>query len=392
MKRLQTQSILKYIFSASVLVLQAACMRTIIVYKPPVQIDPLPITTKPALEEAKADPLVEEQWNLNKVGADGNVITSPDFAGNYNVKVAVLSTGIDYNHEDLIGQVAINKKEITQKGLGDRIGIDRLDNDYDGLVDNIVGYDVVDGDGLAYDRHGAGTAVAGIIAAKQNNGKGIAGLMRNVTLYPVRYINENGQSSVASLVAALDIAVKYKPDVVYIQTTQVQMGGDRHDSVVASVEMSLLEKPFKALHKLKIPVIVGAGDDLGNFGGDEVGRMLKRYENVVVVTAADKNDAIPLMANIDFDGVKTMAPGEDILTTQPLNKYGVVHGTAYAAAHVAAAFALAKSQFGDKLNYEDYNPVLISAKGSDIINGMDRFSRGGNRLNIPKFLAALKSR
>lgn len=386
---------IKMLLAGGLIGLQMGCTQTVIVFKPSPILDPMPITDRPAQVEEKEDPLFNEQWNLAKVGVTKESLKSLDFLGNYNIRVGILSTGVDYNQDDLIGQIDINKKEITQINPADKPGVDRKDSDGDGKVDNVVGWDVVDGDGFAYDRHGAGTAVAGIIAARQNNGIGIAGIMKNVTIYPIRYIDDHGQSNINNLVAALEVASKQKLDVVFIQSTEIPAGGLEGDGGVVDVEVGMLDKWLTEFQKQKVPVIVGAGDDLGVFGDGAIHKTLAKYENVVVITASDKNDQLPLLANMNkgFDGViRTMAPGEDILSLKPLNKTGVVHGTAYAAAHVTAAYALAKAQFGDRLSYEDYNKVLIDAKGSDKLSGMDRFSRGGNRLNIQKFLAELRTR
>jgi subtilisin family serine protease len=353
--------------------------------------DPMPKQAEP-LGEFRKDPKVSEQWNLKKVGLDEATINSEEFQGNYNVKVALLSTGVDYNHEDLIGQIAVNEAEITEKFVGEGRKVNRKDDDENDLVDDVVGYDVVDGDGFAYDRHGAGTAAAGIIAARRGNGKGVVGLMGKVSIYPIRYINDNGQSNVGYLASALELVEKVKPDVVYIQSVELALGGLRYNEEVATVELDVLETRFKALKELAIPVIIGAGDALGNFGNERIHQMITRYDNVVVVTATDKEDQLPLLANSSFENVMTAAPGENVLTTKPFNKYGVVHGTAYAAAHVTAAYALAKSLYGAHLTYEEINPVLVSAEGSDVVPNMSRFSRGGNRLNISRFLSALASK
>ena len=95
------------------------------------------------------------------------------------------------------------------------------------------------------------------------------------------------------------------------------------------------------------------------------------------------------MAKYSFTAVHTSAPGENVLTTQPLNQYGKVSGTAFAAAHVTAAVALAKAKYAEKLSMQDLVATLISEKGGDYIQSLDRYSRGGNRLNVVKFLTAL---
>ncbi|MCB0390391.1 MAG: S8 family serine peptidase [Bdellovibrionales bacterium] len=373
--------------------LTMACTQTIIVYKPSKQIDPLPKVESEEDKDAKSkglDPMNEDQWALHKVGISKDVLNKDEnLKGNYNVKVAILSTGIDYNHKDLIGQVHVNKSEITQEGLADEKGYNQKDDDKNGLVDDIVGVDVVDNDGLAYDRHGAGTAVAGIIAAKTNNATGISGIMKEVTLYPVRYINDNGQTNLANLLNALDVVLKVKPDVVFVQQLQFQLGGRDKDPALIEAEISLMKKKLDKIKELKIPVIVGAGEDIESFGTSRLDQVIRSYDNVVVVTSTNESDNLSFLAKYSFTAVHTSAPGENVLTTQPLNQYGKVSGTAFAAAHVTAAVALAKAKYAEKLSMQDLVATLISEKGGDYIQSLDRYSRGGNRLNVVKFLTAL---
>ncbi|MCB0357007.1 MAG: S8 family serine peptidase [Bdellovibrionales bacterium] len=239
-----------------------ACTQTIIEYKPSKRIDPMPIIEEQKLvgQEEKIDPMNKEQWALSQVGISAeDLVKNEDLKGNYNVKVAILSTGIDYNHKDLRGQISINTEEITQEGIADEKGVNQKDDDNNKLVDDIVGVDVVDNDGLAYDRHGAGTAVAGIIAAKSNNSVGISGLMKEVTLYPVRYINENGQTNLANLLKALDVVILVKPDVVFIQQLQFKLGGRDTAPEQVQAEISLLRKKLDKIKEYKLPVVVGAG-------------------------------------------------------------------------------------------------------------------------------------
>lgn len=367
-----------------------ACTQTVILFKPKPNIDPMP-SRAACPEKDEDDPKAKDQWSLAKLGVTSEILKSPTTLGNANVRIAVLSTGVDYNHEDLCGQVAINKKEITQLAAGEREDVNQEDDDKDGLVDNIVGYDVVDGDGLAFDRHGAGTAVAGIIAANQRNGVGIAGLMKQVTLLPVRYIDNNGQTSVGTLAAALDVALKLKPHIVYLQSAQIQLGGyDQNPDLIAD-ELKILKGYFEKLKEARIPVVVGAGDDMAEFGSSEMDKMLSGYENVLVTTALDKEGRRTLLANSHNQNVLTAAPGEEILTLKPGNKYTTVSGTAYAAAHLTAAIGLARAQLADRLEIPKVINALVSAKGGDVDVGLERDTRGGTRLQIVKFLTELRS-
>lgn len=388
---MNTKQLLKTALLATVaILLQTACTQTIILFKPSPFLDPMPQTDSD--ETVGKDPLFKDQWNLAKIGLTEDKLGKDKFTGNYNVKVAILSTGIDYNHEDLKGQIFVNKDEITQNAIGDKPGVDREDSDKNGLIDDVVGYDVVDGDGFAYDRHGAGTAVAGIIAAKQNNSKGIAGMLKNVMLYPIRYINDNGQTSMAQMVAALDVVAIVKPDVAFVQNAQFRVGGYEQNPEVIAAELSMLKNSLTKLRDLKIPVVVGAGDDIGNFGDDQLEKVLRSFDNILIVASSTDKDKKALLSNQSMENVLTAAPGEEILSTKPLNKYDKVSGTAFAAAHVTAALAMARAVAGETLKYDQLTPILVSAAGSDQVEDLMTISRGGNRLNVVKFITELKVR
>lgn len=361
------------------------CTQTVILFKPSPILSPLPNLDCKS-ETMGQDPMLKDQWNLKQVGLvdDQGALQSSLAQGSKNVKIALLSTGVDYNHEDLCGQIAVDPTQLVKKAAGDKV-------EPKDLKTPVVGWNVVDSDGFAYDRHGAGTAVAGIIAAKQNNGKGIAGLMNNVSIYPVKYINDNGQTSVPWLVSGLMAALKARPHVIYLQSAQIQVGGQRRDADAAGAELSILKEALSQVQKAKIPIVVGAGDSMDVYGVAAVDKLFKSFDNIFVITSVNKESELSLMANIDSQDVLTAAPGEEVLTTKPGNKYETVNGTAFAAAHVAGALGLAKAELGDRMDYRKLQLTLISAKGSEPAQNLSRFTRGGNRLQIAKFLNEVKS-
>ena len=363
------------------------CTQYIILFKPPAQLDPLP--------KLKADKEVTPEdketlaWNMEKVGLDEKTLReNQGLKGNVNIKVAILSTGIDYNHEDLIGQVVVNRAEITE-AVDIKPSVNYKDDDDNGLVDDIVGYDVVDGDGLAYDRHGAGTAVAGIIAAKAN-GYGIRGIVDNVSLYPIRYINENGQSDIPKLVQALEVALKQKADVVFVQSLDLPMGGGMGAADVAGVESQMIAKVLGEFSKTETPIVVGAGESLQEFQETALGKVFSQYKNVIVVTSTDQDGKLGLLANRGNRSVEIAAPGDKVLSTAPDNKYETVRGTAYAAAHVVGALAIAKAQYGDSLKLSEHVlPAITSPKANTPNDYIEFAVKSGSILNVPKFLAAI---
>ena len=366
----------------------SGCESKTIVYKPSVELDPLPVGQSAEQVAPAGDPLRDEQWNLDAVGLDGAEALGQAAAGSPNVTVAILSTGIDYTHEDLVGRVLVNDSELEEPEPGSALRTDGEDDDNNGLVDDVVGYDIVSGDGFAFDRHGAGTAAAGIIAARRDNGKGIAGLMGDVRLYPVRYIDDNGLTSVVDLMAALEVVVKTKPDVIFLQSSQVALGGPYSEQALIDVELKALKEPMDKLASFDIPIVVNAGNNNSLFGERPLEAFLRGYRNVVIVTASDKDDTLAFPANRSPQYVTTAAPGTNIKTLKLQQQYGEVSSPAYAAAHVAAAFGLAIAQNG-KLPSEKLLNALLSNEGSDEVDALAFASLGRNRLNIAKFLQAV---
>lgn len=387
---MKLNSFLRLVPAAAALVAVAAattaCNRTEILFKPSAEMDPMPSAADDQPEGK--DPLQDKQWYLAKIGVDSTTLTSGVLTGNKNVRVAVLSTGIDYNHEDLVGRVAVNKAELSSNEPSAATLLNQKDDDNNGLVDDFVGYDVVSGDGLAFDRHGAGTAVAGLIAARQNNGKGISGLMSDVTLFPVRYIDDNGQTSVPSLLAALDVVAKARPSVVFLQSVSVRLGGRENTAEVAATELTAIGQRLDALRTLGIPVVVGAGSDNSIFGTKKIEALLKQYDNVVVVTSSNEKDQKVFLANYSPQYVATTGPGTAILTTAPSNGYAEVSSTSMAAAQVTAAFALATVKHGP-VPYKKLIAALTSDEGGDAVEDLAQLSIGRNRVNLPKFLGAV---
>jgi subtilisin family serine protease len=363
----------------------SGCTQTLILFKPSAVISPMP-NTDCKDDSSGADPMAKQQWSLKQLGvmSDDGTLATDMLQGNKNVKIALLSTGVDYNHEDLCGQIAVDTSQIVQKAAGEK----EAPKDKNSAV---VGWNVVDNDGFAYDRHGAGTAVAGIIAAKQNNGKGVAGLIANASIFPVKYINDNGQTSVPWLVSGLQAAMKANPHVIFLQTAAVQLGGNRHNPEVAKAETALLKSALDKVQKAKIPIVIGAGDSMDVFGVSGLDKLLASYDNIIVVTAIDKNSEVSVTANVDQNNVLTAAPGEGIMTTKPGNKYAEVNGSAYAAAHVTAALGLARANLGDRMDYRKMVNLLLSPKASDQVPSLGRLTRGSNRLQLAKFLGELKS-
>lgn len=359
-----------------------ACSQKVLVKAPKVNLDPLPLDA--AIDgEDRTDPFEGKQWNLAKVEAKS---TWRGAATSKAVVVMLAGTGIDYNHQDLRANVMVNTEEMRGKDpVSGKIG-NQVDDDGDGLVDNFVGWDFVDDDGLAYDQYGYDTYLAGIIGAVHNNGKGIKGILNGVSLYPVRYINNNGQSNVPTLVRMLNHIKVVKPHVVLLNLINLKFDSD---ATVKKVEIAALKK---ALTETKnYPIVIGAGNNGSPFGGEnEVRQTFAGFDHVFVVTSIDVNGKKPFLANFSSQYVHTSAPGEDVLTTAPGNSYAMVSSTNIAAAHVAAAIALGVNEMHGQMNYREFFKILMSDAGSSTAEEFERYSVGRNTLNLSRYLNELQ--
>lgn len=384
------------IYAIGCLLLLSSCgdMKTVVEY-PKVTIDP-PITKVEAKEGA--DPLVEQQWALKKVAAPE--AWAAGGVGVRRMRVAIISSGVDYNHEDLQANIAFNDAENTG---GDQLKpkpTDKKDSDGNGYVDDLVGWDTIDNDGFPFDLLGDGTAAAGVVGALHNNGVGVKGVLGEVSIVPVRYIDSAGGSSVDKLIEALRYvnSLKKKVDVVLLQVANVDFtenSGFNADEFFASEVVASLSQEqtlAKELSKLEaddIPVIANAGNRRTTVEESKgVLKALATKKNVILVTSVDDKDVKPEIANFSPKTVVTAAPGVNILSTAPGNQYSTeAKGSFIAAAHVAAAVTLAKTH-SNRIKTEDLRKLLL--KSGDDVPNLSSQVLGSNRLNVANLVTSVK--
>ena len=161
------------------------------------------LTTSWFSEAIPNDPEFARQWSLHNTGQLGTPadrdINAPEgwdiTTGSNSVVVAVIDSGIDYNHEDLAANVYTNPAECTPDGI---------DNDGNGYADDCHGIDAVNGDSDPLDDEGHGTMVSGVIGAVGNNGIGVAGVAWNVKLLPCKFTDTTGSGDTADAITCLD--------------------------------------------------------------------------------------------------------------------------------------------------------------------------------------------
>lgn len=351
-----------------ILLVASACSKKLVVAPSSILNPPRVSVEEP---NGQLDPLASEQWSIKKLELEQVWQT---YQSAKNIKLALIGTGVDYNHEDLNANIFRNRAEIP----------DGVDNDGNGYIDDINGWDVVNQNGMPYDKTGTGTAMAGVIGAIHKNGKGIRGICSSISIVPVKYVQSDGQSNVLRLVEALKYAEAINADVVLLHYALVQFSG------TIDFEKASLQKVLANLKAKDIPIIISAGNMGASLQQNRqpVLDVIAQFSNVLIVTSVDSNDRRPFIANYGMALVGTAAPGENVLSTLPNNRYGFESGTALAAAQVAGAVSLALANYSGRINSTKIIRTLVTT-GGDSLPEMQFETTGGNRLNISKFMTTV---
>jgi subtilisin family serine protease len=260
------------------------------------------------------DPRFSEQWGLSKIAALAawDVSTGAD-----TVTIAVIDSGIDFSHPDLASQVWVNPGEIAGNGL---------DDDNNGYIDDIRGWDFVNNDNNPTDDHGHGTQVAGIIAAATNNGVGIAGVCWQCKIMPVKVMNAGGIANYSDIAAAVLYAAQKGVKVI-----NLSLGGYSNSAALQSAIQTAVET-------YGVVVVAGAGND-----NIATPFYPAAYEQVLAVAATNTSDVKSAISNYG-SWVDIAAPGVAITTTFLGGDYGGVDGSSYATSFAAGAAGLLRSQ------------------------------------------------
>ncbi len=282
------------------------------------------------------DPLYPTQWGLDKIQAPSawDVTTGGSEVGNgQDVVVAVLDSGTATSHPDLKANLYVNPREVPGNGR---------DDDNNGLVDDVNGYDFIQDNGIPDDGNQHGTHVAGTIGAVGNNRTGVTGVNWRVKILSCRVGTSEGAIFTSSVISALDYVVGLKKAGVNIRVTNNSYGGYGFSQAEFDA--------FKRASNVGILNVCAAGNDAFNNDVAKAYPASFRIPGLISVAASDQNDQPADFSNVGVRSVALAAPGVDILSTLPADAnpngglYGTLSGTSMASPHVAGALALMLSQ------------------------------------------------
>lgn len=261
-------------------------------------------------------------WNPGKAGVDISAIEAWKITkGDRQIKIAVIDTGVDYNHEDLKNNIMINEAELN--------GTEGVDDDGNGYVDDVYGYDFANNDADPMDGHGHGTHCAGVIGAEHNS-TGIAGVMANVQILPVQFLSKSGGGTLEGALKAIDYATSRGVNVM----SNSWGGGGRSQALFEAIERA---------EKAGIVFVAAAGNERNDNDAKAVYPANYKVANVISVGAMDGKGKKASFSNYGKTTVHVFAPGVDIYSTVANNRYQKMSGTSMACPHVSGVVGLVMS-------------------------------------------------
>jgi thermitase len=318
------------------------------------------------------DPMFNEQWALNNQGQNGGKEKADIAAlkawqkttGSTKIVVAVLDSGVDYTHQDLVSNIwsrPDNIPQYTDDELGtfnDEHGFNSAENESDPMDDN-----------------GHGTHCAGIIGAEGNNDEGIAGVNWNVQIMPLKFLGRGGFGTTKDAIEAINYAIDRKQKGVNLRVISASWGSTQYSKA--------LEDAIRAAGEAGILFVAAAGND--GSSNDKRPHYPSNYDlpNVISVAALDRNDQLASFSNFGTKTVHIAAPGKDILSTWLNDQYREASGTSMATPYVSGVAALVLASDPD-LSVAKLRERLL--KSVDKIDSLSGKVESGGRINAAKAL------
>lgn len=333
------------------------------------------------------DPYYGNQWYLAKIKADdawSKISESPD------IVIAVIDSGVDINHPDLVNNIWKNEEEISGN---------HIDDDHNGFIDDYQGWDFVSNvpdpspkfignwteAGISH-----GTMIAGIIAAQGNNNQGVAGVTWSAKIMPLKVINDKGEGRVSDVIRAIDYATNNGADIINLSFVNFNYNQAMQDAI------------YRA-HSRGVIIVAAAGNEQANgsaynldqtpiypacYDGQLIGENM--VIGVVATDALDQKARFSSYGNRCVDiaapGISffnTVVPGADI---NNYNKYydGYLSGTSMAAPLVSGALALIEQANPELSPREVVNILFASTDNINSLNPSYLGQLGNGRLNVDR--------
>lgn len=334
----------------------------------------MPAVSPLGTEQQFNDPMVGRVWAFNDAAQNGvSVNAAYKEYGTTNtsqVIVAVVDTGIDYNHEDL--------KSVVWKNAGEIAG-NKIDDDGNGYIDDVYGINTLvrDSNGKAtsnnMDGHSHGTHVSGTIAATQNNGTGIAGIASNVRVMGIRTVPNNGDETDVDVAEAFIYAAKNGARII-----NCSFGKSRNEGKKLIPDtLQYIADNYGTL------VVAAAGNDSSDNDRTPTYPASFDNENLLIVASTSSSGGMSYFSNFGKNTVDVAAPGSSVYSTTPGNRYESMSGTSMASPTTAGVAAEVLSHFPN-LTYKQLKEVMMQS-----VTKVDSFKNkmvSGGRIDLKRAL------
>ncbi|UCH92378.1 MAG: S8 family serine peptidase, partial [Candidatus Aminicenantes bacterium] len=312
------------------------------------------------------DPKFSELWGMHNTGQTGGTadadIDAPEAwdlaTGSSGVIIAVIDTGVDYNHTDLSPNMWRNPGEVAGNGV---------DDDGNGYIDDIYGIDAYNSDSDPYDDHFHGTHCAGTVGAKGNDGFGVVGVNWDVKIMALKFLGSGGSGPTSGAVTCMDYVIDQKQKGQNIIATSNSWGG-------GGADQNLLDA-INTAGNLGVLFVAAAGNNSAD--NDTYNYYPSNYntEYIISVAATDHNDQLASFSSWGANSVELGAPGVSVVSDSPGNGFRTLNGTSMATPHVAGAVGLLASVFPNDTPLErkaricDYVDPIPALSGKTITGG-----------------------
>lgn len=332
------------------------------------------------ISDLPQDPMLEIQWGIKNrgnneprrgggripipgvLGADINIQgVWKDHPGSKDIIIAVVDTGVDYKHEDLKNNMWQNLAELNGKP--------GYDDDGNGYIDDVYGYNFSKNNSDPMDDNHHGTHVSGIIGAEHNS-VGIAGVIKNANIMAVKFMDKKGRGNLEKALKATKYAVEN--GAVVVNNSWGSLGHSQ-----------ILEDYMSEAASKGVLFVAAAGNNYKNLDKSPLYPAAFRIPNQITVAALNPENRMTGFSCYGKETVHIAAPGRNIMSTTPKNTYKVLSGTSMSAPYVAAAIGLYKASNPQATIEEIKRKIIESAVHVPHFTGKT-YSEG--RLDMENFL------
>jgi len=271
------------------------------------------------------DPAIHKKWGLQKSNAfDAWQLTT----GSRDIIVAIVDTGIDALHPDLKNNLWTNPGETGLDKNGKNKATNGLDDDNNGYIDDLHGWNFVNGNNHLKDNHGHGTHIAGIVGAEGGNNYGVTGVAPKVSLMILKYFDPKSSSNnLVNTIKAFNYAVRMNAHIINYSGGGLEFSKHEFESIKRAEQKGIL-------------FVAAAGNERTNSDFNKYYPADYALDNIISVTAINQRSRVLSSSNYGTNTVDIAAPGENIYSTLPNQRFGPMTGTSQATAFVSGVAAL----------------------------------------------------